>query len=70
LGKSAQNFKTASDFTVDQLKKAGYTKQVLTEIQTGLIEAAYKTVPSTGQLNPASVGRAKQIQEILEMHFK
>ncbi len=69
-GNKTTILKSASDFTAGQLTKAGYTKQVLTEIHSGLMEAAKKTIPSTGQLNPASVARANQIQEILTMHFK
>lgn len=61
--------KSSSDFTTKQLTNAGYTKSVLTEIHSGLMKAAKKTLPSTGQLNPASVARANQIQEILKMHF-
>lgn len=69
-GNKTTILKTASDFTRGQLIKAGYTKQVLTEIYSGLMEAAKKTIPSTGQLNPASVARANQIEQILKMHFK
>ncbi|MDZ4666392.1 MAG: hypothetical protein SGJ00_00770 [bacterium] len=69
-GNKTTILKSASDFSAGQLTKAGYTKQVLTEIHSGLMEAAKKTIPSTGQLNPASVARANQIQEILKMHFK
>ncbi|MBD0723854.1 hypothetical protein B6A10_01530 [Flavobacterium sp. L1I52] len=68
-GNQTTILKSASDFTAEQLIESGYTKQVLTEIYTGLMEAAQKTIPSTGELNPASIARANQIQEILTTLF-
>jgi hypothetical protein len=61
--------KTATDFTKAQLLEGGYTKQVLQNIYSGLMNAAKKTIANTGQLNPASVARAQQIQQILKTHF-
>lgn len=69
-GNKTTILKSSADFTTKQLTNAGYTKSVLTEIHSGLMEAAKKTLPSTGQLNPASVAKANQIQEILKLHFK
>jgi hypothetical protein len=61
--------KSAADFTKDQLIKGGYTKQVLTDIAAGLREAAKKTLSSTGKLNPASISRAEQVEQIIKTHF-
>ena len=61
--------KTAADFTKKQLLEAGYTKEVLHEIYSGLVEAGQKTIPSTGVANPASVARAQQVLQILKTHF-
>jgi hypothetical protein len=69
-GNKTTILKSPTDFTKDQLINAGYTKQVLTDIHSGLIEAAKKTIKSTGDLNPASLARAEQIEEILKTHFK
>jgi len=51
------------------LIQAGYTKPVLKNIHAGLMQAAQKTLKTTGQLNPASVARANQIKQILKTHF-
>jgi hypothetical protein len=61
--------KTAADFTKEQLLEAGYTKEVLHDIYSGLVEAGQKTILSTGAANPASVARAQQILQILKTHF-
>ena len=61
--------KTAADFTKKQLLEAGYTKEVLHDIYSGLVEAGQKTIPSTGAVNPASVARAQQVLQILKTHF-
>ncbi|MGF7076227.1 DUF6443 domain-containing protein [Mucilaginibacter sp. 3215] len=61
--------KTAADFTKEQLLEAGYTKEALQDIYSGLMEAAKKTIRTTGKLNPASVVRAEQVLEILLTHF-
>ncbi|NQX42125.1 RHS repeat-associated core domain-containing protein [Pedobacter steynii] len=63
--------KTAGDFTKKQLLEAGYTKEVLHNIYSGLVKAGEKTLTNggSGALNPASVVWARQVLEILKTHF-
>jgi RHS repeat-associated protein len=68
-GNKSTILKTAADFTKDELIKAGYTKQVLTDIAAGLRQAATKTLKTTGELNPASIARAEQVEQIIKTHF-
>lgn len=68
-GNKTTILKSAGDFTKNELIQAGYTKPVLKNIHAGLMQAAQKTLKTTGQLNPASVARATQIKQILKTHF-
>ena len=63
--------KTAADFTKKQLLEAGYTKEILHDIYSGLVSAGQKTLTAgkSEALNPASVARARQILQILKTHF-
>ena len=68
-GNKTEINKTAEDFTKSQLLDSGYTKELLIELASGLREVAKLTLKSTGELNPASVVRAEQIEEIISKHF-
>jgi hypothetical protein len=70
-GKGTTITKTAADFTKEQLIEAGYTKEVLHNIYSSLVEAGQKTLTAgqSGALSPASVARAQQVLEILKTHF-
>ena len=68
-GNGTTILKSAADFTKDELIGAGYTQQALTDIAAGLREAAKKTLNSTGKLNPASISRADQVEQIIKTHF-
>lgn len=61
--------KTAANFTKAELLEAGYTKDVLHNIYSGLMESGKKTIRTTGAMNPASVARAQQVLQILKTHF-
>ncbi|MEK7724317.1 MAG: RHS repeat-associated core domain-containing protein, partial [Acidobacteriota bacterium] len=69
-GQGTTILKSATDFTKKQLIEKGLTKEVLTNIYTGLMEQAQLTVKTQGQLNQAGVARANQVKQILETHFK